>query len=89
MWAGNNGISDLVREYIDAPVKGLVERQFENETKEYGDVSVFYGLTDLFKAADRRLGANKLLELSDVITNPSAKSIIGIRLVQKLKNKNE
>jgi len=46
-----NGISALVREYIDTPVSDLLSKKFNDE----------YGLTDIFKAADRRLGKESLL----------------------------
>jgi len=39
-------ISQLIRDYIDCPVAGLVAHQFEDP----------YGITDLLKAADRRIG---------------------------------
>lgn len=44
-------ISDLIREYIDCPVGLLPEKHFEND---------LWGLTDILKAVDRRLGKEKL-----------------------------
>ena len=44
-------ISDLIREYIDCPVALLPEKKFEND---------LWGLTDIFKAVDKRLGKERL-----------------------------
>jgi len=55
-YAENNGISALVREYIDTPVSELLSKKFNDE----------YKLTDIFKAADRRLGKDSLLRLDRI-----------------------
>lgn len=44
-------ISNCIREYIDCPVKLLPEKNFEND---------LWGLTDILKAVDKRLGKEKL-----------------------------
>ncbi len=44
-------ISDCIREYIDCPVNLLLEKKFEND---------LWGLTDILKAVDKRLGKEKL-----------------------------
>ena len=44
-------ISDCIREYIDCPVSLLPEKRFEND---------LWGLTDILKAVDKRLGKAKL-----------------------------
>ena len=44
-------ISDLIRQYIDCPVNLLPEKHFEND---------LWGLTDILKAADKRLCERKL-----------------------------
>ena len=44
-------ISDVIREYIDTPPSDLPEKRFDRDA---------WGLTDLLKAADRRLGKEKL-----------------------------
>ena len=44
-------ISDLIRQYIDCPVNLLPEKHFEND---------LWGLTDILKAVDKRLGKGKL-----------------------------
>jgi hypothetical protein len=44
-------ISELVREYVDTPVEALLRKRFERD---------LWGLTVILKAADRRLGREKL-----------------------------
>jgi len=83
-WAENNGIIDLVREYMDAPLDGLLERKFNGEMKVYHTnghcdcppTTVNHHLTDLFKAADRRLGKENLMELALRLKNPAVLRII-------------
>ncbi len=63
-WSSENGICDLVRDYIDAPLEKLLEIEFKNERWLKGDnvnFEINYGLTDIFKAGDRRLGKTKLI----------------------------
>jgi len=95
-WADDNGISELVREYIDAPVDRILERVFNKETKEYTigimetkTFSITYGLTDLFKAADRRLGREYLIAWAVHHGNPVVCRILieRFRLMDKLKDK--
>ncbi len=40
-------ISQLIRDYINSPLDGLVEKKFDEDT---------FGFTDILKAADRRIG---------------------------------
>lgn len=44
-------ISALIREYIDTPLSDLPEKRFDRDA---------WGLTDILKAADRRLGKERL-----------------------------
>ena len=46
-----SAISDCIREYIDCPVNLLPEKKFEND---------LWGLTDILKAVDKRLGKERL-----------------------------
>lgn len=46
-------MSQSIREYIDSPLDGLLVKKFDSDT---------FGLTNLLKAADRRIGKAKLLE---------------------------
>jgi|GEM_PF-209519 hypothetical protein len=97
-WAGDNGISELVREYIDAPKDNILERVFKNETKEYNigitetkTFSVTYGLTDLFKAIDCRLGKEYLIAWAVHHGNPVVCRILIERfnLMDKVKDKSK
>lgn len=65
-------ISNLIREYINTPNLELATKKFENDK---------WGLTDIFKAADRRIGVKRLM--SSGLTGPSAKV-----LNKRLENKN-
>lgn len=99
-WCENNGISALVREYIDTPVDELLCKEFSGEYKHFGDIvtyrndpkgekvkfvlnksddNVVVSLTDLFRAADRRISNNKLLVWSNNVTNPAVLKVIGNR----------
>ena len=49
----NSDISDLLREYIDTPLDKVLYKVFDND---------LFGLTDVLKAADRRIGKKKLFE---------------------------
>lgn len=66
-------ISQLIREYIDTPVDELLSKDFADDK---------WGLTDILRAADRRIGKRRLESLRDGITNPSAQTIIAKRLNQ-------
>ncbi|MBE5731272.1 MAG: hypothetical protein E7350_04920 [Clostridiales bacterium] len=46
-------ISDCIREYIDCPVGLLPQKKFEND---------LWGITDILKAVDKRLGKGKLYD---------------------------
>ena len=41
-WAGNNGISELVRDYIDTPASELPDKVFAGEIKEYDTLTITY-----------------------------------------------
>jgi hypothetical protein len=97
-WAGDNGISELVMEYVNAPVDRILERVFDNETKVYNigitetkTFSVTYGLTDLFKAADRRLGREYLIAWAVHYGNPVVCRILieRFKLMDKVKDKSK
>jgi hypothetical protein len=60
-------ISDLIREYINSPIEGLVEKKFDD----------IFGITDILKAADRRIGKRQLARLPQ---RPAVKKIIESRL---------
>ena len=101
-WVGLTGISPLIREYIDAPITNLLNRKFKSE--HFGLIMQYVGmpkqdlfeydqkLTDLFKAADRRIGKEKLLKWATPKEDPRINYILlkrfGIDLApEKLKQK--
>ena len=85
-WANQIGISKLIREYIDAPINGLLNKKFEIEhvsvIKQYlysnhqDNYDFNLNLTDLFKVADRRIGKKKLLDWAGTISNPKVNLIL-------------
>ncbi|MDR3294205.1 MAG: hypothetical protein LBT26_00025, partial [Clostridiales Family XIII bacterium] len=64
-------ISDLLREYIETPAEMLFEKHFENDK---------WGLVNILKAADRRVGKRRLDELKRKTHNAAANKIVGKRL---------
>jgi len=68
---GVSDISELIRDYINRPKETLLE-PFENDK---------WGLTDILRATDRRIGKKRLLEMNP--ENPWAKKIISLRLTQE------
>lgn len=48
-------ISDLLRAYIDSPVKDILNKEFDDPFK----------ITDILKASDRRMGKEKLTKWSE------------------------
>jgi len=68
-------ISALIREYIDTPADKLFDHVFEND---------YFGLTDILKAADRRIGKKRLLLLKDRTTSQAAEKIVAARLGKNL-----
>lgn len=64
-------ISDLIREYIDTPKEEIFSKQFENDA---------WGLADIIKAADRRIGKSRLEQLKSATDSEAVKKIIDCRL---------
>jgi hypothetical protein len=65
---GVSEISELIRSYIECPKDKLLE-PFENDR---------WGLTEILRAADRRIGKQRLREIKT--ENEGAKKIISLRL---------
>lgn len=65
-----SNISDLIREYIDMPIGELFNKNFANDK---------WLLTEILKAADKRIGQRRLDELLLQTTSEAAKKIITIR----------
>ena len=89
LWARTNGIVDLVREYIDTPVSEVLTKKFKGGKYEFvaqylyentqETIKINYRLTDIFKAADRRMGKEKLLAWAAKIKNPIVDRILDVR----------
>lgn len=88
-WAyrDNNGICELVRDYIDTPVSELLTKKFDRDTWTYPyagsinarhqeDFDFNYKLTEVFIAADRRLGRDALLKWAEKKQNPIVDKIL-------------
>ena len=63
-------ISDLIREYIDTPVADLLTRQFTND---------HWGLVNILRAADRRIGQRQLPLLRRKVHNLAALKVLDLR----------
>lgn len=57
----------MIREYIDTPVNELFDKIFENDK---------WGLTDILKAADKRLGKNKLIQIKQETKSKNVLKVI-------------
>ena len=64
-------ISNFIRDYINTSKNELFEKEFESDK---------WGLTDILKAADRRIGKDRLLALKIKTKSISANKIIEERL---------
>lgn len=64
-------ISNMLREYIDTPLSELMTKKFEGD---------HWGLTDILRAADRRIGQRRLAELAEIVSNPAAQKILKQRI---------
>ena len=63
-------ISALIREYIDTPVSLLLSKQFAND---------HWGLVNILRAADRRIGARQWPKLRRKIYNIAALKVLAER----------
>ena len=66
-----NDISRLIREYIDTPKEEILSKVFEND---------HWGLINILRSADRRIGERRLEELRKKTHNIAANKIIDARL---------
>ncbi|GMO41193.1 MAG: hypothetical protein Pg6C_01960 [Treponemataceae bacterium] len=64
-------ISDLLREYIETPREIIYEKHFKNDK---------WGLINILKSADKRIGKRRLIELKSKTHNIAANKIIEERL---------
>lgn len=65
-------ISDLIREYIDTPKAEIMSKLFTND---------FWGLVNILRAADRRIGERRLDNLRKTTSNIAANKIIDARKI--------
>jgi hypothetical protein len=63
-------INGLLREYLDTPKAALPAKQFERD---------YFGITDILKAADRRLGLTRLTEYFASCDKPWVLSVLESR----------
>ena len=66
-------ISNLIREYIDTPKYELLTRNFKDD---------HWGLTDILKASDKRIGKRRLPDLKVIITNKAALKVVEARMME-------
>ncbi|MCW8332022.1 hypothetical protein MD588_24830 [Photobacterium sp. SDRW27] len=66
-----SAISSLIRDYIDTPRNELLSKKFEND---------YWGLTDILRASDRRIGSRRLSELYANAATTAVKKVITARL---------
>ncbi|WCL50732.1 SF0329 family protein [Leptospira sp. GIMC2001] len=64
-------ISNLIREYINTPFKDLFSKIFSNDK---------WGLSDILKASDRRIGNRRLKKLRECNENTAVIKILSHRL---------
>ena len=70
-------ITDMLQEYIETPTDELFDHILHKD---------YYGLSDILKAADRRIGTKRLLLLRGRTENEVARKIIDMRLSNKIKS---
>jgi len=64
-------ISDLIREYIDTPKGEILSKVFHND---------YWGLINILRAADRRVGRRRLTVLKKKTHNIAANKVIDARI---------
>ncbi|WP_445356219.1 hypothetical protein ACJJI5_10420 [Microbulbifer sp. EKSA008] len=64
-------ISNLIREYIDTPKDEIIKKVFENDC---------WGLINILRAADKRIGTRRLPELKKKTGNKAALKVIEERM---------
>ena len=67
----SDSITEILQAYIETPVNELLECQFDND---------YFGLADILRAADRRIGKNRLILLMDKTESQTVKLIIEKRI---------
>jgi hypothetical protein len=65
-----SAISSLIREYIDTPARELMSRQFAED---------HWGLANILRAADRRIGVRQWAKLKRKLHNQAALKVLAAR----------
>ncbi len=66
-------ISNLIRDYIDTSKNEIMTKTFEND---------YWGLINILRAADKRIGTRRLPELKKKTRNKAARKVIDARMGQ-------
>ncbi len=66
-------ITEVIRAYLDTPREELLSRTFEADT---------WGIIDIFRVSDRRLGRKSLEQLERTVLSEPAKKILQARLLK-------
>jgi len=66
-----SAISNLIREYIDTPKEQLLTKTFDND---------YWGLINILRAADKRIGHRRLSVLRSKTRNQGARKILDMRM---------
>lgn len=69
-----SAISELLRDYLDTPRNQLLSKQFDND---------HWGLINILRAADRRLGSRQWSRMQKKMHNVAALKILEARITQK------
>ena len=69
--SGISGIGELIREYIDTPKDELFKKHFDADE---------WGLANILKAADKRIGKRRLQILAKNKKNQAMQKVIAARL---------
>ena len=73
-WEKESAVSTLLRQYIDTPKGELLTRKFEND---------YWGLIDILRVADRRIGKKQLIKMKNKVTNnDAAMKVLSKRLIK-------
>jgi hypothetical protein len=68
-------ISNLIREYMDTPKNEIMTKIFEND---------YWGLINILRAADKRIGRKRLSDLKNNTINKAAQKVMEARLATTL-----
>jgi hypothetical protein len=67
---GVKDLNELLREYLDTPKNVLLTKEFPSD---------YFGLTNILKSADRRIGLERLLQHFKDCEQNSVKKVVSVR----------